>query len=288
MMKLMNYMNLNQHPVQLSFRKDRTHEFAEIYHAHQGMEILYVHEGHGHVIVERQIFELSPGTMFLFRPYQLHRVKMTDLALHPYVRTLFVFEPSVLEAVLQPFANLLAFFRMLWKDPAASPVLMGPGRAEMEAWFRLHAESLQTSASESLLEDQLLFLVSLIQRLRTSWSFDSTEIGGPSRPRTSSTAEAIMEWIEAHYGEPFELDRLAQHVHLTPNHVSALFRRSVGSSITEYITARRIRQACWLLRTTDQPVRAIGEAVGLSNFSYFCQAFKKHVGLSPHRYRNAR
>ncbi|MNY49646.1 Bifunctional transcriptional activator/DNA repair enzyme AdaA [compost metagenome] len=104
-------------------------------------------------------------------------------------------------------------------------------------------------------------------------------------PKSSSTAERMLAWIEAHYMEPFKLDELASAVHLSPNHVSTTFHQSIGSTITEYLTARRIRQACWLLRTTDLSVQDIGEAVGLSNFSYFCQLFKKHVGFTPYKFK---
>ncbi len=85
--------------------------------------------------------------------------------------------------------------------------------------------------------------------------------------------------------EAFDLKRVAAAVHLTPNHVSAVFRRTVGSSITEYLTARRIRQACVLLRTTALSVQEVCRAFGLSNCAYFCGLFKKHVGLTPYCYK---
>jgi AraC family transcriptional regulator, arabinose operon regulatory protein len=283
-MKLMNYMNLNQHPVQLSFLKDRSHEFQEIYHAHQGMEFLYVHEGQGHVVVERQIFELGPGSFFYFRPYQLHRVRISGLPKQPYIRSLFVFEPSVLEEVLQAFPALQSFLRMLYKDPSSLQNLSNLGLTDMDAWITSHSLSLRQCPPEHLLEERLFFLSSLLHRIRAGWT--SSEAMGWQAPRRAVTvAERMMEWLEEHYMEPFELSRLAHAVHLTPNHVSSLFRKSVGSSITEYITARRIRQACWLLQTTELPVKDIGETVGYPNFSYFCQAFKRHVGQSPYQFK---
>jgi AraC family transcriptional regulator of arabinose operon len=115
-MKIMNYMNLNQYPVQLSFVKDRTHEFVDIYHAHQGMELLYVHQGYGRVIVNQQIIELASGSLMCFRPFQLHRIQMDIKPDAPYVRSLFVFEPSVLDGYLGPFAALQSYFHRLWKD----------------------------------------------------------------------------------------------------------------------------------------------------------------------------
>jgi AraC family transcriptional regulator, arabinose operon regulatory protein len=283
--KIMNYLNLHQHPIQLSFQRDRTLEMEEIYHAHQGMEFLYVHEGYGQVVVERQIFELSPGTLFYFRPFQLHRVRI-QLELGSYIRSLFVFEPGILEDALMPYPSLQSFFLKLWKDPTAwQKATLEP--AYMSQFIQAQDIELKDCPPEQLLEEQMLCLVALIRYLRKHASLKSDQWEGPNRTGHSSAAEQIMEWIEEHYTEPFELDKLAQAIHLSPNHVSSLFRKSVGSSITEYITARRIRQACWLLRSTDLSVREIGEAVGLGSFSYFCQIFKKNIGLSPYQYKKS-
>ncbi|CAG7643882.1 HTH-type transcriptional activator RhaR [Paenibacillus solanacearum] len=282
-MKLMNYLNLNQHPVQLSYYKDRTHEFVEIYHAHQGMELLYVHEGHGTAIVEQQIFEMSPGTLMYFKPFQLHRIRINADAEKPYIRSLFVFEPTVLDEAFAPFPALRAFWGTLWKDPLAPQLFRSPEPEKTEALLRAYLPLLAQPSAELLLEEQLLFLTAFVHHWKTI--ADLSMQSSPAPLKTSSTAEKVMGWIEAHYMEPFSLERLAHEVHLSPNHVSAVFRQSVGSSITEYLTARRIRQACWLLRTGDMSVQDIGQAVGLGNFSYFCQLFKKHVGMTPNQFK---
>ncbi|WP_281884471.1 AraC family transcriptional regulator [Paenibacillus sp. YYML68] len=287
-MKLMNYMNLNRHPVQLSFHKDRSHEFVEIYHAHQGMEILYVHEGRGHIVVDKQIFELRPGALFYFRPYQLHRIRVNGLPEQPYIRSLFVFEPAALEAVLGAFPTLQSFLRQLYRDPSTPQQLGELPLSDIEGLLHYYSGALERCPPEQLLEEQLFFLSTLLQRIRSAWVQQSEASGAQAAHvggKVQSAAEQMLEWLEDHYTESFELDQLAQAVHLTPNHVSSLFRRSVGSTITEYITARRIRQACWLLRTTDLAIKEVGEAVGYPNFSYFCQAFKRHVGQTPYRFK---
>jgi AraC family transcriptional regulator, arabinose operon regulatory protein len=296
-MKLMNYMNLNVHPVQLSFIRDRTFEFQEIYHAHQGMELLFVHEGHGTVVMEQQLIQLSPGTLLCFRPFQLHRIRIHGLPQERYVRSMFVFEPVEVERALEPFAGLRDFFRRLWKEPLAPHSFQLKPLPAWEELFRSYADridSVWARPAERLLEEQLLFLIALLHRLKSETEAESgTDAGGISLPSSApghkgqSAAEKIMAWVESHYTEPFELDLLARDIHLSPNHVSALFRHNVGSTITEYITARRIRQACWLLQTTDRSVQEIGRQVGLGNFSYFCQLFKKQVGLTPHAFRQS-
>lgn len=290
-MKLMNYLNLNVHPVQLSFFKDRTQAFEEVYHAHQGMELLITHEGTGFVVIEQQIVELKPGSIFCFRPFQLHRIRVHNLPQDSYVRSLFVLEPAVLEAALAAFPALREFLRKLWKDPMMPQSFQSANLPELESLLRAHSPRIEFArdmSTERLLEEQLLFLTAFLHQIRGDAEIADTTQASASKlsTRQSSTiAERMLTWIEEHYMEPFKLDELAAAVHLTPNHVSATFHQSIGSTITEYLTARRIRQACWLLRTTDLSVQDIGEAVGLGNFSYFCQLFKKHVGFTPYKFK---
>lgn len=281
----MNYMNLNLYPVRLSFLKDRTHEFVDIYHAHQGMELLYVHEGHGQVIVNQRIFELSPGCLFYFRPFQLHRIHMKLDAESHYIRSLFVFEPTELDRYLVPFTFLRTFFHRLWRDPLEQQVFDGLPQQQILRLFENYRERIPQPASEFQLEGQLLFLMDFFHILMAHKQPERQK--KPSHLRKSSAAERVMKWVEEHYMEEFKLECLAEEIHLSPNHLSAVFRQTVGTTITEYLTARRIRQACWLLKTSDLSVQEVGQAIGLTNFSYFCNLFKKHVGLSPYRFKRS-
>jgi AraC-like DNA-binding protein len=283
-MKMLNYMNLNQHPVQLSFSKDRTNEFIEIYHAHQGMELLYVETGAGKVVVNQQIVDLFPGCLVFFRPFQLHRIQMKVGPESVYVRSLFVFEPAVLDNYLLPFALLQKFFHQIWRGPAVPQVFAGLPQEPIARLIADYRERLHRTETHALLEEQMLFLIALLQIVKTHGG--SMVLPKPAANASkSSAAELIMEWIEVHYMEEFQLDRLAKTVHLSANHVSAVFRQTIGTTITEYLTARRIRQACWLLKTSDLSIQEVGRAIGLSNFPYFCQLFKKHIGVSPNRFK---
>lgn len=285
-MRIINYMNLYNHPVQLSFQRDRTEEFLEIYHAHQGLELLYVHEGHGQVIVNQQILQLSPGCLVCFQPFQLHRIQMRIGPESRYVRSLFVFEPSSLEPMLAAFPSLRSFFHRIWKEPQQAPQLFaGLPRHHVDRMFEDYKWRIRQAPEELLLEEQMLFLVALLHMLRSHQGPMKEE--DLSRPLTSSVAEQVMQWMEKHYMDPFELKRLAAALHLSPNYVSGVFRQTTGTSITEYLTARRIRQACLLLKSSDMSMQEIGRAIGLSGSSYFCNLFKKHVGISPYRYKRS-
>jgi AraC family transcriptional regulator of arabinose operon len=225
--------------------------------------------------------------LFFFRPFQLHRVRIHDLPQQTYLRSLFVFEPAMLDLCLQPFPSTHHFFQKLWKDPLSMQAMHNLHMDTLHPLLHTHQSYIEQANPDQLLEAQMFFLSSLMHHLKAIDSLKEPNrlYSHSSQNKTSSTAEKVMDWVEAHYMKPFELGQLAAAIHLSPNHISAVFKKSVGSSITEYLTARRIRQACWLLQTSDYTIQEIGQAVGLGNFSYFCQMFKKHVGLTPYQFK---
>ncbi|MCZ8513505.1 helix-turn-helix transcriptional regulator [Paenibacillus filicis] len=68
-------------------------------------------------------------------------------------------------------------------------------------------------------------------------------------------------------------------------HLCHLFRKATGSSIRDELTARRVKAAALLLATTELPVCAIAEQVGMPNGAHFSTVFRKRLGVSPSQYR---
>jgi hypothetical protein len=52
-----------------------------------------------------------------------------------------------------------------------------------------------------------------------------------------------------------------------------------------YIQQIRIENACRLLESSDKHIGDIANAVGYEDIKFFCEIFKKHLGISPRRFR---
>ncbi|GLX67524.1 response regulator [Paenibacillus glycanilyticus] len=106
--------------------------------------------------------------------------------------------------------------------------------------------------------------------------------------RTDNKAvETIKAYLQKHYTEEIELQRLADLVYLTPSYLSKLFKTETGETITDYLTSERIEQAKRLLRD-EQGLKTyrIGEMVGYADPAYFTKVFKKMTGKTPKEYRD--
>lgn len=63
------------------------------------------------------------------------------------------------------------------------------------------------------------------------------------------------------------------------------FQRAYGASPNAFLKALRLRRAEVLLRSTDQPIKAIAAQLGYRSRSHFWLAFKTAYGLDPSSYR---
>ena len=67
--------------------------------------------------------------------------------------------------------------------------------------------------------------------------------------------------------------------------VSRLFKEATGMGFKDYITAKRLKHACHLLKTTNMSVNAIAAACGFERIAYFSTIFKNEYGVAPSVYR---
>ena len=77
----------------------------------------------------------------------------------------------------------------------------------------------------------------------------------------------------------------AAYAGVTPGHLSALFRKKLGVTFTEYVTARRMELARTLLRDGGLTVEQAAWRSGFSDARYFSTLFKRTQGCTPTQFR---
>lgn len=266
-----------------------TDRYPGYYHWHQCCEMLYVHEGTGSVIVDRKTYEMRPGRLFFFQPFQLHKVFASVSEETPYVRSIVFFDPQAFNQALQSFPSHHARFERLWRSqPSEGVIDLGQEKNYVEHLFGRYDKKHRVNPKAWDQEDMTLLLLQLLEAIAyRNGNVDGNADNGVISYRPFSYSEQAMKWIEAHYAEDFRLDRLSDELHLSKFYLSRLFQRETGESLFEYLLARRMQQACRLLETTPHSVERIAETVGYPNVSSFIRIFKKRLGMTPHRYRVA-
>ncbi|QYR22756.1 response regulator [Paenibacillus sp. sptzw28] len=98
--------------------------------------------------------------------------------------------------------------------------------------------------------------------------------------------QLAKQFIEENFHRSITLKEVAGTVHVTPGHLSALFRES-GETYLQYLTEKRMAQAVKLLADVRYKIYEVAELVGYSDQAYFSEIFKKHTGQTPMEFRGA-
>lgn len=99
-----------------------------------------------------------------------------------------------------------------------------------------------------------------------------------------AAAEQAKAYIDAHYGEDLNIERLAGIVRLSPKSFADAYKKHYGISAPDYLARVRISRAKRLMLGSDMKLKDIAHEVGYEDEFYFSRKFRKSVGLSPTAY----
>jgi two-component system response regulator YesN len=101
----------------------------------------------------------------------------------------------------------------------------------------------------------------------------------------SRKVRTALEYVELHYADrEFQIERLAQELGVSSDHLRHLFKEELGLTLHDKLTEIRIQHAKRLLRVGKLKVYQIAECVGYRESRYFSQVFRKHTGFTPQEY----
>jgi len=106
--------------------------------------------------------------------------------------------------------------------------------------------------------------------------------------RTSKSVADCIEYIYVHIQDRITLDDLASHTGLSPSHLSRLFKKETGVSVSDYIREKKVEKAQELLQFCDFSLIEISSYLSFSSQSHFTQLFRAFTGMTPKKYRDLR
>lgn len=94
-----------------------------------------------------------------------------------------------------------------------------------------------------------------------------------------------IEYIKSHLHREVTVSECAAQVHLSGSYYSSLFKKVAGVTLTQFITAERIRKAKAML-IDGATVQEVAAAVGYEERRYFSDMFKRCTGMTPSDFRD--
>lgn len=107
-------------------------------------------------------------------------------------------------------------------------------------------------------------------------------------PGWSKRITQVVERIDASFTRRITLAEIADAEFVSEAWLSRLFRKEVGVSFMQYITALRLEKAADALRLTNRPLHQIALEQGFASTRMMSDLFRRHHNMTPSEFRRLR
>lgn len=110
-------------------------------------------------------------------------------------------------------------------------------------------------------------------------------VNNHSMKNYSLLVRKVLAQIDSDLTLDLSLKTQAELLNVNASYLSTLFKKETGSTLTDYVSRKRIEHAIFLLNSTNMQIQIIAQYCGIPDVNYFTKTFKKHVGYTPKEYR---
>lgn len=265
----------------LVYQEDLGVSFYDQLHQHEEIQVSYIIEGEGKLIVGDTINFYKPNDILVIGSYLPHLLKSdTSVYKTSKMLSLFFTKDSFGEKFfeLEETKALQAFFTR-----ATHGFKVSSDKEEMAKLF------LKLRSSEKL--DQFLILLELLKRASTceykslsSFIYDKqyTDYEG-NRMRN------IFEFTMSHFNTNITLEAVSEKANMTKNAFCKYFKKRTNKTYFQFLTELRVEHATKLLLSKNKfTIAEIAYESGFKNISNFNRQFKEIKKNTPSDFRKKR
>ena len=103
--------------------------------------------------------------------------------------------------------------------------------------------------------------------------------------RSPRWIDEVDRIVRTRFRDTLTVRAIAEEIGLHPVHVARTFRDTRGLTIADRIRTLRIAEAERLLRDSPMPLAEVALCAGFADQSHFTKTFRRHLGVTPLRYR---
>jgi len=126
--------------------------------------------------------------------------------------------------------------------------------------------------------DVVVLSVAVVDRIQETCGLQSPDRGEPGL--SPVIRNLVIDYIDQHMSMSVDGEHLAALTGISRSQFAVLFRNTLGTSVHQYVLARKIDVAVRRLQE-GVPVGELAYDLGFSSHSHFSTVFRQHVGVSP-------
>ena len=244
-------------------------------HYHDYYELVVVEAGEMHYICEGSVYRPQRGDVVLIPPARFH-MSVIDGETTRYKRHVFYLYPSAFEAI--GHGELTAFL-----NRTQNGALLSFGSADSVQRVMETLEQLKNACEQPPSPFKEAWKLSHLLQLFCLLNQNDCRLQGETATLPENIRQ-LQRYIDRHYAEISSVSQVAEHFFYSREYVSRLFRKYFDTTITDYITKRRVAQSQSLI-AQGLPLIDVAYRVGFGSLSTFIRSFRAVAGMTPSEYR---
>ncbi len=241
-------------------------------HTHDNCELYIFLYGKGKFLVEGNEYYLSNGDILLMRPAEAHYIDSDTN--HPYERFSIHFGEKFFSAFDKNNLLTEAFF----DRPSGSFNRYSRDDFKPEV-YKLLVKNMLADVPDRHLQVSSNLLPLLNEIYSVYKSNYHTHIKG------ESLTQQIVRYINDRITENLTLDTICSKFYVSKPQLCRIFKSATGSTVQNYINAKRLVNAKRMLASGIPPTKA-AQINGFNDYSVFYRAFCKEYGTTPKKEYN--
>lgn len=232
-------------------------------HTHDFYEIYCFISGNAKYLVEGNIYKMNHGDILFIKKAEAHSLQITSPS--PYERTVINFNACAVTD--KGTREILSSFDRL---PLGKGTCFPFSMFKEKHWM-YYIDKINSSESS---DAKRLYLSVLINELYECCT-DVLNL----RAEQDSFSD-IITYLNDHITEALTLDSICECFYISKSQLNRKFKRMTGSTVWEYITAKRLLMARELLQHGEVPTKVYLKC-GFNDYSSFYRAYKAKFSESP-------
>jgi len=255
-------------------------------HSHSSYELHFIPYGHGQLITNGKIYNITPGTLYLTGPNVYHEQKgdesdpMAEYCVNFEILENHNYKPGKQGVYKGQDLNLIE------QTLSKTVFWFGQDNHDNIHLFEKLLEEVNSKQIGYYFNIQNYISIILTNTVR-SYSNNLLSCDPPPVKDINDRRRLLADqYIEKGWTTK-SVDDLAQKLRVSRRQLNRIFIKYYGVSFNQKLTQVRMENAIKLLMETSQPIKEIAEQVGYDDFGYFCRTFKKSYSMTALEYRHA-
>ncbi|MCM3172329.1 AraC family transcriptional regulator [Paenibacillus sp. MER 99-2] len=249
-------------------------------HRHDCFEMFWITKGQGRVRIDFQDYNLSPNTLVLISPGQIHGW-FGEYSVQEVEGFMLIFSSELMSRQTSALAGWspTTLFEMMGSNPFQR-------LSEDQAYIFNELFGLLSREKARFQKDQTLAVRNYIEllliemsRIEDQWEQSHREEAGFKLTRQYLLA------VETNFRAITSVSEYASMLYVSSNHLNDSVQKTLGCTAINVLRERQLLEAKRLLSFSSANVDEIASHIGFRDASYFGRWFKKNMGLTPTTFR---